>query len=131
MSDNYICRAYKRNKNNPPWAGQWLIVTSNLSFSLWASECGIHVQDRYGQTSSQYAAIRSRFYICKIINTGGVNHLGLVCPSRRGSAGVQRERLGMFMGFKEAFNKVMAGYVPGLNEVDYSDYIDVSEDNHL
>ena len=35
MADNYICKAYRRQNNNPAWAGNYFVVTSNLSFDDW------------------------------------------------------------------------------------------------
>ncbi len=119
MSDNYVCRAYKRQKNNPAWAGHYFIVTSNLSFSEWLSNCKIHVNSKH------YAAMVSRFYICEIKQKDdGTNYLALRSASDRGSIDEQVNRATMFMEFKKKFNEVMAGYKPSLDTVDYSSMID-------
>ena len=67
MSDNYICRAYKRNSGNPAWAGKYFIVTSNLTFAEWCAKCGIDKVLNYGtKINPNYSALLSRFYIARI-----------------------------------------------------------------
>ncbi len=44
MTDNYITHAYKRNSNNPAWAGRYFVVTSNLTFEEWLEACGIRTR---------------------------------------------------------------------------------------
>ena len=58
MTDNYICRAYKRQSNNPAWTGKYFIVTSNYTFDEWIAMC------KLGE--KHYEAAHSRFYICEI-----------------------------------------------------------------
>lgn len=111
MSDNYICRAYRRNRNNQVWAGRYLIVTSNLDFDAWMEACSISEKNR--------EAVRSRFYICHLEKRDGVNCLDLDSASRRGSNPEQRERLEMFRGFREKFDAVISGYEPGSCDIDY------------
>lgn len=125
MTDNYICRAYKRNSNNPAWAGRYFVVTSNLSFWEWLESCGIQVKDRYGVETAHYKAMRSRFFICRLkADQNGVNHLALTAPSTRGSAAEQIARADMFMDFKRKFDATIAGYVPGANLVNFSAIIE-------
>lgn len=111
MSDNYICRAYKRGSNNPAWAGKYFIVTSNEPFRKWAKLCGIKVEDRFGNPSTGYSALRSRFYICHIAQ----NHKGQDClvvdsESTRGSPKTQAARLELFLQFGKRFNAGLAAF---------------------
>ena len=124
MSDNYICQAYRRNKNNPFWCGQYLIATSNLSFTDWLISCGFHkcISQHWNpetqemeDTYEHHAALESRFYICKMVD----RKLDLVSPSRRGTYEEQTERLSMFERFREEYEKVAAGYVKDERLVDY------------
>lgn len=125
MSDNYPCHAYKRNSNNPVWAGDHLIVTSNKTFREWLEDCGIKTTRyvdgcaRYDDTE-HYEAMRSRFYICKVVNVSGVNKLKLLSPSTRGSVEDQTKRLDKFINFRDKFNETIATYKPKLDTVDYS-----------
>lgn len=58
MSDVQYCRVYRRNKNNPPWVGHYLIVTSNYSFDKWLDKCGVDEENK--------EAARSRFLLLPI-----------------------------------------------------------------
>ena len=125
MTDNYICRAYKRNSNNPAWSGRYFVVTSNLTFPEWLESCGIHVRDSWGRFTAHYAAMKSRFFICRLkADANGVNHLALTSPSCRGSAQEQIGRADMFMDFKRKFDATIANYAPGSNLVDFSAIIE-------
>ena len=112
MTDNYICRAYKRNSNNPAWAGHYFIVTSNLTFSEWLENSGIHVKDKLGNPSAHYIAMLSRFFVCEIRYTNYIAHLALISPSTRGSATEQLQRAEMFAEFAMRFSSTIANYAP-------------------
>ena len=119
MTDNYVCRAYKRHNNNPAWTGQYFIVTSNYTFDEWLEKC--EVEDRH------FEAAYSRFYLCEIKQKeDGTNYLALSKPSDRGSLEEQKQRAEMFTEFQERFNQTMAGYHPQSNTYDYSGMIDES-----
>lgn len=130
MSDNYLCHAYRRGANNPVWAGKYLIVTSNLSFSDWLRACGIKIPDSSTTVAyrmancNHYDALLSRFYICciKKDEVSGVNRLALASASTRGSMNEQQERLKMFLEFQKKFNATISQYTP--QHIDYSGYID-------
>lgn len=125
MTDNYICRAYKRNSNNPAWSGDYFVVTSNLSFMEWLEASGIRTRNVYGDYSAHYEAMLTRFFVCQLkADANGINHLALTSPSTRGSAEEQVERGHMFMDFKRKFDMTIAGYVPGSNTVDFSAIIE-------
>lgn len=118
MSDNYLCKAYKRQKDNPIWAGEWLVVTSNLEFDDWLNTCGIHEQVHIN-------AMRSRFFVCELVEQNGVSHLGLQSPSLRGSVAERQQRLLDFLKFQKAFDETIKDYCPATNdEFDYALYID-------
>lgn len=121
LTDNYICRVYKRQSNNPAWSGSYFIVTSNLSFTDWLSECHIDVNSKH------YKAMLSRFYVCEIKAKGdGTNYLALKSASNRGSIEEQKQRAEMFMDFQKKFNEIMSDYHPTTETVDYSSMIDDS-----
>ena len=116
MTDNYICRAYKRNSNNPAWAGQYFVVTSNLTFAEWLENSGIRTTDKLRNPSPHYIAMWTRFYICEIRFVNGVAHLALVSSSCRGSAEEQLKRAEMFAEFAGRFNQTIASYTPTTDE---------------
>jgi hypothetical protein len=125
MSDNYICKAYRRNRDNPVWAGEYLIVTSNLSFNEWALECGIKMYANpayYTDTySAQGKALRSRFYICELKQTPtGQYRLACRSASDRGTVEEQFKRGYKFVDFQKKFNEIIANYNPQNHKVDYS-----------
>lgn len=124
MTDNYICHAYRRNSNNPAWAGEYFVVTSNVAFPEWLESCGIKARDTTGNYTKHYRAMLSRFYVCELRMKNGVNHLALRSPSTRGTVQEQTERLDKFRAFKGRFDAVIAGYVPGAKSVDYSQDIE-------
>ena len=123
MTDNYICRAYKRNSNNPAWAGRYFIVTSNLPFAAWLENSGIRIKDNPRTPSAHYTAMLSRFYICEIRYANDVAHLTLVSSSMRGSSGEQLARAEMFAEFAERFNATIANYSFATNDDNIIDLI--------
>ena len=46
MADDRICQAYRRQSNNPYWAGTVLVVTSNEGFLEWCKNCGLQVFEK-------------------------------------------------------------------------------------
>lgn len=132
MSDNFICRAYRRGSNNPVWAGNMLVVTSNHSFPEWLQLCKLDVRLTYYNCSHCFVlgdtakAVMTRFFICKVVydDALGCNRLALLRPSTRGTVDEQQARLQMFLDFKRHFDATMSKYVPSRNAVDYSKYVD-------
>lgn len=128
MSDNYICKAYRRNRDNPVWAGEYLIITSNLSFDEWASECGIKMYARSNlplyyaeEYTAQGKALRSRFYICGLEQMPtGQHRLACRSASTRGTVEEQSKRRDKFVDFQKKFNAIIANYNPQNHKVDYS-----------
>ena len=115
-----MCQVYRRNRNNPYWCGNYLIVTGNLSFEEWVKSCGIKSQKHID-------ALISRFYICHIEKSFGNKILFCDSPSTRGMAETQAERLERFIIFCERFNETIANYIPSKNLVDYSAITFLSE----
>lgn len=113
MADNKICHAYRRNKDNPVWAGDYLIITSNLSFEDFCERCGLKVKDLKGNYTKQYDALKTRFFFCEMKRDtdGG---LRLVCrqPSTRGTETEQEQRGAMFREFWQTFNELIKDYKP-------------------
>ena len=127
MSDNYICRAYKRGKDNPVWCGRYLVVTSNVSFSEWLNDCGIPSGIREFSNGERYNAqdaIETRFYICKVaeesFDGNTVKILKVLTPSKRGKVKEQKERLEMFKAFQEEYEKSINDYNPEKEVMDYN-----------
>ncbi len=118
VSDNKICRLYKRNNNNPIWAGEMVVVTSNKSFNDWAKACK-------GVDKEHIEALRSRFYICHVEKTED-GTMKLICdsPSKRGKPEEQIKRKEMFLKFRDLFMRYILNYVK--QDVDYSDLNDFS-----
>lgn len=128
MSDNKMCHAYRRNKNNPIWTGSHFIVTYNEDFEQYASDCGVKVWETYDDNGLEsirhtkaYWALLSRFFVCTIeTDNNGVSRLKCVSVSRRGTEEEQKERLDMFIKFKDKFNELIKDYQPKNINVDYS-----------
>ena len=132
MSDNYICMAYRRGSNNPAWAGNYFIVTSNMDFVDWVRDCGVKKQDHID-------ALKSRFFICEIEKKDDEKPLRLLSASTRGTEEERSKRMDMFMEFQNKYNSIMSAYVPEDNHdeeqeqetsdnerVDYEEYMERS-----
>lgn len=105
LADSKYTRVYRRNKNNPVWAGDYFIVTSNLSFEDWLWECGIH-------DGRQVEAARSRFYICRLLKLEELNRDILWCDTQadRGGDDYLAELDMKFVCFKEFFDESLKEY---------------------
>lgn len=124
MTDNFICRAYKRGKDNPAWAGQYFIVTSNLTFDEWVTRCGIPAKNAVGRNTANYEAMLTRFCIGRIHkDTQGRNQLFLEQMSTRGSSAVLQERKELVKQFLQKYNETIAQYDPTKEAIDYSDVV--------
>ena len=117
ITDNYICRVYRRNSGNPVWAGSYFIVTSNLTFDEWLETCGI-------KSAVHKNALATRFYICTVEQENGVSRLALAQPSTRGSIEEQTQRADSFVKFQAIFNQTISQYSPSVTMVDYDTIID-------
>lgn len=126
ICDDKVCRAYKRQNNNPLWSGEWIIVTYNKSFREWIQDCGI-------KNEEQIKAMHERFFRCHMVERGGKyyveldtdkgNHSGLAIPTR-GDAQKIQTLVNKFGDFQEAFNEISSSYVKAS-----SDKLDLSRLN--
>lgn len=118
LADNYICKVYRRNSNNPFWCGEYFIVSSNKSFREWARECGL--------TSKEIDALESRFFICEVLESDdrSIRRLNCVAFSNRGNPKEQEERKARFIKFKDYLHEEFDKYNPNDNTVDYSNLND-------
>lgn len=124
MSDNFMRHAYKRQNGNPIWAGEYFIVTSNLSFIEWVRACGV-------KNEQQLQAVMTRFFICEIRqNENNVNYLALAQPSTRGTIEEQCLRADRFVDFQNKFNAIMSTYTPSLTGVNYDAILDDAYANY-
>ena len=146
VCDNYMCHVYKRNSNNPVWAGRYLIITSNLPFEDWvAQKCGVPTV-RYSKSagavvpSEEFEAIQTRFFVCEVYGVknpqeGGKAYNQLGYPhsvSNRGSVEEQKKRIDLFHEFAKSFNETIVSYQPrksGFNAEQYE--MDNSRDGCL
>lgn len=105
LADTTYTRVYRRNKNNPAWVGDYLIVTSNLSFDAWLYTCGIY-------DAGQIRAAKSRFYICHLAPVDGTGRNVLECirPAMRGDDDLSREIDAKYKSFRNYFNASLALY---------------------
>lgn len=106
MADTRYCRAYKRNRNNPPWVGEYLIVTSNLSFEEWVKEkCGV-------KNEENIKAAKSRFYVCKLVKVKNSDRYTLFChrQASRGDDSLIDKIDQRYITFRQYFNKSLAQY---------------------
>ncbi len=106
MSDNYACKAYRRGRNNPIWAGEWLIVTSNLPFREWLFKCGFS----YKEEDSHVKAMFSRFFVCKVVGDDSSAELYLLNQAHRGLVEEQKQRMRDFLQFQKVFNDTIQNY---------------------
>lgn len=107
MADNYICLCYRRNSDNRPWAGTYLVVTSNLSFEHWAATCGIQTRDYNNCKTEQYRALLSRYFVCHVDDDGR-----LFCENActRGTPEEQAKRFENFTRFRAAYETYSIPY---------------------
>lgn len=111
ICDNKICRVYRRNSNNPVFAGDMVIITSNYSYDEWARRCGY--------SEREIEAIRSRLYVTYVHN----NKLICISPSKRGTEEEQMVRKEKYMEFKKIFTESIESY-HNIGKIDYSDIND-------
>lgn len=126
MADNKLCHAYKRQQNNPVWAGDYLIITSNLSFEDFCERCGLKVKDLRGNYTKQFEALKTRFFFCEMMRRE--NSLRLVCreASTRGTPEEQRKRGEMFREFWARFNELIKDYKQD-SETVFFDFVEPSD----
>ncbi len=109
MSDDYPCRAYRRNSNNPVWCGDYLIVTSNLTFAEWLKQCGFTKDEHF-------TAMTNRFFVCEVVETFGKNYLYCRQIVKRGDAKKVQSLCEKFGDFQKKYNDCLVSYIPACNE---------------
>ena len=127
MADGYVCTAYRRQSNNPPWTGQYLVVTSNLNFWAWLESCGLRVRDYTGALTRHGVAMQTRFVVGEIVtDASGVSRLVVHRDgvNLRGNIDRQQRLVAMFAEFKTRYNEIIAQYVPGQGQLDLSGVVD-------
>lgn len=117
LCDCKIVKAYRRGSGDRYFAGDMLIVTSNLSFEAWAKDCGCE--------DNQIEALKSRFYVCELNENG---HLNCKSVGYRGGIEEQKERLKKFLKFKTTYDSLITEYNKGnLNRL-YAQLINGTDD---
>lgn len=127
MADGYVCTAYRRQSNNPPWTGQYLVVTSNLNFWAWLESCGLRVRDYAGALTRHGVAMQTRFVVGEIVtDAAGISRLVVHRDgvNLRGNIDRQQRLVAMFAEFKTRYNEIIAQYVPGQGQLDLSGVVD-------
>lgn len=119
MSDDRICFPYKRQKGCPPWAGQYLIITSNKPFNNYIAECG-------NFNKKNIEALHSRFYICSVSELNMLHeHHKQLAPfeyNTRGKKERQLERYELFKKFRTEFDRLIYDYDTDNEKVDFREH---------
>lgn len=150
MSDDYICNAYKRGQNNPPWAGKFFVVTSNTSFYDWLESSGMRIykHDKRNETvrdscgvpelsvkgKAHAAAMCSRFFLMHVeTNSDGVSHLELDAAQegRRGSLELQQAKIDAAADFRKRFNEIITEYRPKQTAPDWASLFESKDGNQM
>ena len=120
MCDQYICRPYRRQADNPPWCGTWFIVTSNISFDEWCEETGLRMTDIYGNRTPHGVAMHSRFAVGEIVTDAQTGQSTLVITEIgvRGDDAKKRRIGEKVAKFVQTFNKLIKDYRPTKSAVD-------------
>lgn len=107
LCDNKAVRLYRRNRNNPVFLGNYVVITSNLSLDEWCKQG----YDHYGQ--ERINAIKSRL-IDVYVDSNRQTHTTL--SQLRGDIDNVAEILKLFDTFLTAFNQSLSSYVPMVNQ---------------
>lgn len=108
LCDNKSVRLHRRNKNNPIFLGNYVVITSNLSLDEW---CKRGYEQNFEQT--QIDAIKSRL-IDVYVDSNRQTHTTL--SQLRGDIYNIAEVLKLFNAFLTAFNQSISSYVPMVNQ---------------
>lgn len=117
MTDNVICQPYRRGSNNPFWTGAYIIITSNDDVDKFCKKC-------CNYDAEAIAALKTRLYICEVVQKDGRSKMVCRQPSTRGNEKQQRERKAMFVDFMNAYNAIIGDYSGASTDVDYSDIVE-------
>lgn len=102
-TDDKKRKAYRRGSGNPYWCGDMVIVLSNTSFEDWAHKCGY-------SNPEHIEALKTRFFICKVMDGGGVPMLACLEPASRGSNEYLNHKIEKFEEFQEYMDESMGNY---------------------
>ena len=114
--DNVGVVLHRRNSDDRPFKGKYIIVTTNETHSVWTRKTAIGVQNLEGKSLEEaeslqniIQAVESRVYFAHISASG---KLVLDKRQERGSQKDFAIHDKMFLEFKKAFDTERAGYVP-------------------
>lgn len=65
MSDNYLCQAYRRQNNNPLWAGNIFISLNNKDFFDWVEECDSSTFSWFKSWENKKKDVETYYTYCK------------------------------------------------------------------
>lgn len=100
LADNKAVALYRRNRNNPIFCGNYIVITSNLSFNDFLA--------KYAYQFAQRKAISSRFYVVEL--DPYTSTLNVIDRSTRGLPDEISERDKLFDTFKETFERLHLPY---------------------
>lgn len=113
--DNVGVVLHRRNSDDRPFKGKYVIVTTNETHSVWTRKTAIGVQNLEGKSLEEVEslqniiqAVESRVYFAHISD-------GKLVLDKRQERGSQKDFAvhdKMFLEFKKAFDTERAGYVP-------------------
>lgn len=113
--DNIGVVLHRRNSDDRPFKGKYVIVTTNETYSVWTRKTAIGVQNLEGKSLEEaeslqniIKAVESRVYFARISD-------GKLVLDKRQERGSQKDfqvHDRMFLDFKEAFDAERAGYIP-------------------
>lgn len=113
--DNVGVVLHRRNSDDRPFKGKYVIITTNESHNIWTRKTAIGVQNLEGKSLEEaeslqniIEAVKSRVYFAHISD-------GKLVLDKRQERGSQKDfkiHDDMFLNFKKAFDTERAGYVP-------------------
>lgn len=113
--DNVGVVLHRRNSDDRPFKGKYVVITTNETHSVWTRKTAIGVQNLEGKSLEEaeslqniIKAVESRVYFAHI--SGG--KLVLDKRQERGSQKDFQVHDRMFLDFKKAFDTERAGYIP-------------------
>lgn len=102
-TDDKKRKAYRRGSGNPYWCGDIVIVLSNTPFEDWARKCGY-------SNPEHIEALKTRFFICKVMDAHGTPMLVCDEPASRGNVEYWDNKVEKFEEFQEYMDESMGTY---------------------
>ena len=115
LSDNYKVSTYRRNANNAYFCGNLLLVLSNEEFKEY-------MENTEKIDPEQLDALKSRFYICKVILTDGTYKLLVLSPCVRGTQKDIENRENRFNELRSTFEMSLKEYQESGGDIDLVTY---------